>query len=89
MKIKKKKQVEALEDLKLNEQTEAIESKSYDQSRTKTIFNNPISSRKSIMNELYESVDYNDLKFEYVGPTKDVSFYQYMDSKELFNEIKK
>ena len=40
------------------------------------------------MNELYESVDYNDLKFEYVGPTKDVSFYEYMDSKELFNEIK-
>ena len=24
----------------------------------------------------------------YVGPTKDVSFYEYHDSKELFNEIK-
>ena len=34
------------------------------------------------------TVDYNDLKFEYVGPTKDVSFYEYMDSKELFNAIK-
>ena len=30
----------------------------------------------------------NKLKFEYVGPTKDVSFYEYMDSKELFNAIK-
>ena len=40
------------------------------------------------MNELYESVDKNKLYFEYVGPTKDVSFYEYMDSKELFNEIK-
>ena len=40
------------------------------------------------MSELYDSVDYNNLKFEYVGPTKDVSFYEYMDSKELFNKIK-
>ena len=35
------------------------------------------------MNELYESVDYNNLKFEYVGPTKDVSIYEYLDSREL------
>ena len=40
------------------------------------------------MNELYESIDYNNLKFEYVGPTKDVSFNEYKDSKELFNAIK-
>ena len=40
------------------------------------------------MSELYDSVDYNNLKFEYVGPTKDVSFYEYRDSKELFNAIK-
>ena len=40
------------------------------------------------MKELYDSVDYNNLKFEFVGPTKDVSFYEYMDSKELFNAIK-
>ena len=45
------------------------------------MFNNLISKRKSIMNELYESVDKNKLKFEYVGNTKDVSFYEYMDSK--------
>ena len=30
----------------------------------------------------------NKLKFEYVGPTKDVSFYEYMDSKEFFNAIR-
>ena len=35
------------------------------------------------MDELYESVDYNNLKFEYVGPTKDVSIYEYLDSREL------
>ena len=40
------------------------------------------------MSELYDSVDYNNLKFEYVGPTNDVSFYEYKDSKELFNMIK-
>ena len=41
------------------------------------------------MSELYESVDYNNLNFEYVGPTKSVSFYRYMDSKQLFNKLNK
>ena len=40
------------------------------------------------MSELHDRVDYNNLKFEYIGPTKVVSFYEYMDSKELFNAIK-
>ena len=40
------------------------------------------------MNELYGSVDKNNLKFDYVGPTEDVSFYKHMDFKELFSEIK-
>ena len=33
------------------------------------------------MRELYDSVDYNNIDFESVGPTKDVSFYGYMNSK--------
>ena len=37
---------------------------------------------------VYDSVDYNHLNFECVGPTKDVSFYENKDSKELFNAIK-
>ena len=40
------------------------------------------------MSELHDSVDYNNLKFEYIGPTKDVIFYEYMNSKEVFNAIK-
>ena len=40
------------------------------------------------MSDLYDSVDYNKLNFEYVGPTRDVSFYKYRDCKELFNAIK-
>ena len=40
------------------------------------------------MSELYDNVDYNNLKFEYVGPTNDVIFYEYKDFKELFNMIK-
>ena len=40
------------------------------------------------MNKLYDSVDYNNLKFEYVSRAKDVSFYEYRDSKELFNAIR-
>ena len=40
------------------------------------------------MNKLYDSVDYNNLKFECVGPTEDVRFYEYKNSKELFNAIR-
>ena len=40
------------------------------------------------MSKLHESVGFSNLKFEYVGPTKDVSLYEYRDSKELFNAIK-
>ena len=40
------------------------------------------------MTELHDSVDYNNLKFEYVGPTKDVSFYGYKNARELFNAIR-
>ena len=40
------------------------------------------------MSELYNSVDYNNLNFEHVGSTKDISFYEYMDSRELFNAIR-
>ena len=35
--------------------------------------------RKELMNELYDSVDYNNLTLEYKGLTKNVSFYDYMD----------
>ena len=40
------------------------------------------------MGELHDRVDYNNLKLEYVGPSKDVRFYEYEDSKDLFNKIK-
>ena len=48
-----------------------------------------LSKEKKIVSESYYSVDYNNLSFEYVDPTKDVIFSEYMDSKELFNAIKK
>ena len=82
------KQVDALENLKPKEETKPIEDKSNNQSKATIIFNELINKRKELMSELYDSVDYNNLKFEYVGPTKDVSFYEYKDSKELFNAIK-
>ena len=47
-----------------------------------------LAKEKKIMSELYDSVDYNNLNFEYAGPTKNISFYEYMDSKELCNKIK-
>ena len=83
-----KKQVDTLESLKPKEETKPIEDKPNNQSRATIIFNELINKRKELMSELYDSVDYNNLKFEYVGPTNDVSFYEYKDSKELFNAIK-
>ena len=83
-----KKQVDALESLKPKEQTKPVEDKCNNQPKTTAKFNELINKRKEVMSELYNRVDYNNLKFEYVSPNKDVCFYEYMDSKELFNAIK-
>ena len=81
------KQIDALENLKPKEQAKPIEDKSNNQPKATIIFNELIDKRKKIISELHDSVDYNNLKFKYVGP-KDVSFYGYRDSKERFNAIK-
>ena len=69
--------------MKPKEQTKLIEDKSNNQSKATIIFIDLINKRKKIMSKLHDSVDYNNLKFEYIGPIKDVNFYEYMDSKEL------
>ena len=83
-----KKQIDALETLKSKEQTKPIENKSNNKSKAASIFDSLINKRKRLMKELFDNVDHNNLKFEFVGPTKDVSFYGYRDSKELFSAIK-
>ena len=82
-----KKQVDALEKLKTKE-IKPIEDKPNNQLKAATIFNELISKRKQLTNKLYDNVDYNNLKFEYVGSTEVVGFYEYMDSKERFNAIR-
>ena len=84
-----KKWVDALENLKPKEETRPTEDKSNNKSKATIIFNDLINKRKALMKELYAIVDYNNLKFDCAGITKDVSFYEYKDSKELFNAIKK
>ena len=71
-----KKQVDTLKDLKTKEQTKPTEDKSNNQSKATVVFNDRINKRKNIMSELHDSVDYNNVKFEYVGPTKDVNLYE-------------
>ena len=75
--------------MKPKEQAKPIEDKSNNQSKATTIFNDLTNKRKEIIRELYDSVDHKNLKFEYIGPTKDVSFYEHMVSKEPFNAIQK
>ena len=82
------KQVDALKNLKPEKQTKPTEDKSNNQSKATIIFHDLINKRKKIMSELHDIVDYNNWKFEYVGPTRDVSFYEYRGSKEFFNAIK-
>ena len=81
MKIEEKRQVDALEKLKPKQETKPIEDKPNNHSRAATIFNELISKRKELMNKFYDSVDYNNLKFEYIGPTEVVSFLEYKNSK--------
>ena len=82
------KQVDALKDLKTKEQAKPIEDKSNNQPKTAIIFNKLINERKDLIKDLHNRVDYNNLKFDFVGKTKDVSFYEYRNSKQLFNAIK-
>ena len=70
------------------EETKPIEDKPNNQSRAAIIFNVLFNKKKELMNKLYDSVDCNNLKFEYVGPNENVSFYKYTDSKEFFNAIR-
>ena len=76
--IKEKKQGEVLKDLKPKEQKKVIEGKpDYNQSINQQLqisLTILLEKIKSIMNELYGSVDQNKLYFENVGPTKDVKF---------------
>ena len=74
--------------MKPNGQKKAINGKPINQSIATTIFNDLITKRKKIVNELHQSVDNNKLYFEYVGPPKYVHFYKYMASKEPFNELR-
>ena len=74
--------------MKPKEQKKPIEDKSNNWSKATIIFDDLINKRKQIMSELYDSIDYNNLNSEYLGPTEDVSFHGYMNSKELFNAIK-
>ena len=80
------KQVQALKDLKPEEQTKAVEGKSNNQSMSANIFNDLINKIKSIMNDLFESVDKNQLYFEYVGCTKEYVFMNIIILKNFFTK---
>ena len=70
-----KKQIDGLESLKPKKETKPIEGKPNNQSRAAIIFNELTSKRKGLMKELYDCSDYNNLKFDFIDPTKDVSFF--------------
>ena len=83
-----KKQADPLEKMKPKEETKPIEDTPNNQSKARIIFNELISKRKELMSKLHDIVDYNNLKLNYMTIDKDASFYEYRDSKELFNAIR-
>ena len=75
--------------MKPKEETKPTKYKLNTQSRATIIFNDLVNKRKELMSKLYNIVDYNSLNFKYVNPkNNDVSFFEYRDSKELFNALK-
>ena len=74
--------------MKPKEETKPIENKSNNQPKAAIIIHKLINERKDLMKELYDRIDYNNLKFESVSKNKGASFYEYMDSKQLFSAIK-
>ena len=63
--------------MKPKEETKPTEDKSNNKSRSEIMFNEINMKRKELMSELYDSVDNNNLKFDYIGFTKVISFYEY------------
>ena len=59
-----KKKVDALENLKSEEEIKPNEDESNNQPKSTIIFHELINKRKGLMKELYDNVDYNNLKFE-------------------------
>ena len=51
--------------MKPKEETKPTEDKSNNQPRAKIIFDELFNKRKELMRELHDSVDYNNLKFEF------------------------
>ena len=60
--------------MKTKEESKLIEDKFNNRSKATIIFDDLINKRKEIMSELRDSVDYSNLKFHYIGQTKDVIF---------------
>ena len=76
-----KKKVDALENLKSEEEIKPNEDESNNQPKSTIIFHELINKRKGLMKELYDNVDYNNLIFKYVSQSNDVSFYDLLQNK--------
>ena len=69
MKIKEKKQIKALKDLKPEEQTKVIEDESnYKLSIQKEIYIRPLDERTDEIREIAKESDYNKLIYYFKGP---------------------
>ena len=60
----------------------------YQINKQRVIFNGLIKERRKTMNELYSSVEFDNLLYHYKGPTREKDFSFHNDTKSLFNIIK-
>ena len=89
MKIKEKKQVDALNTLKPSDDKITIEKHTYDpkgtpfMSRQKEMFNKLVDERLEKINNLDERVNRNDLIYRYKGKLADTKFHRFDNALEL------
>ena len=89
MKIKEKKQVDALNTLKSDNKI-TIEKYEYTQfiSRQKEIFNKLIDERLEKITDLNERVNRNDLIYRYKGKVADRKFDEFDNALDIINKIR-
>ena len=94
MKIKEKKQVDALNTLKPSDNKITIEKYTYDPkgtpfiSRQKEMFNKLVDERLEKINNLDERVNRNDLIYRYKGKLADTKFDRFDNALDIINKIR-
>ena len=92
MKIKEKKQIDALKNLKPKEQTKAITYKSDDDndktSISKEIYDEILEERIDELPKMSKENSHSDLVYEFKGPTPSINFGKHVGPMYIYGHLK-